>query len=109
MIGLVGIILPGLPTTIFLILATGCFAKSSPTLHQKLLKHPWFGPIIENWYRDKSIPRRAKQTAIAMIAVSYGFTWYSLDSLWLRTSIGLVLVLLVTYLIRLPVSSENNF
>jgi uncharacterized protein len=109
LIGLVGIIVPGLPTTIFLILAAACFAKSSPSLHQRLLEHPWFGPIIENWNNDKSIPRRAKQLAIAMIAVSYGFTWYTLSNLWLKLSIGLILVMVVIYLIRLPVSIENEF
>lgn len=109
LIGLVGIIIPGLPTTIFLILAAACFAKSSPSLHQRLLEHPWFGPIIENWNNDKSIPRRAKQLAIAMIAVSYGFTWYTLSNLWLKLSIGLILVMVVIYLIRLPVSIENEF
>jgi len=109
LIGLVGIIVPGLPTTIFLILAAACFAKSSPSLHQRLLEHPWFGPIIENWNNDKSIPRRAKQLAIAMIAVSYGVTWYTLSNLWLKLSIGLILVMVVIYLIRLPVSIENEF
>ncbi len=109
LIGLVGIIVPGLPTTIFLILAAACFAKSSPSLHQRLLEHPGFGPIIENWNNDKSIPRRAKQLAIAMIAVSYGVTWYTLSNLWLKLSIGLILVMVVIYLIRLPVSIENEF
>ncbi len=109
LIGLVGIIVPGLPTTIFLILAAACFAKSSPSLHQRLLEHPWFGPIIENWNNDKSIPRRAKQLAIVMIAVSYGVTWYTLSNLWLKLSIGLILVMVVIYLIRLPVSIENEF
>ena len=109
LIGLVGIIVPGLPTTIFLILAAACFAKSSPSLHQRLLEHPWFGPIIENWNNDKSIPRRAKQLAIAMIAVSYGVTWYTLSNLWLKLSIGLILLMVVIYLIRLPVSIENEF
>ncbi len=123
LIGLIGIILPGLPTTIFLILAAACFAKSSPSLHQRLLKHPWFGPIIENWNKNKSIPLRAKQLAILMIILSYCYTWFSVESLslrtycytWfsveslsLRTLIAAILFAVVIYLLRLPLSENSH-
>lgn len=108
LVGLIGIIIPGLPTTIFLILAAACFAKSSPRLHQKLLNHPWFGPIIDNWNNNKSIPRRAKKLAILMIAISYGYTWYVLDSLLLKLSIGVILAMVIIYLVRLPVTLQDN-
>jgi uncharacterized protein len=107
-IGLIGIIVPGLPTTIFLILAAACFAESSPRLHQKLLEHPWFGPIIDNWQKNKSIPLRAKQLAILMIVLSYLYTWYSVESLAFRLLIAAMLFVVVIYLLRLPLSEESS-
>ena len=101
-IGLIGIIVPGLPTTIFLILAAACFAKSSPSLHQKLLLHPLFGPTIESWNRNGSIPRRAKQLAIA----SYIYAWFTIELLVLRIALAAILLAVVIYLVRLPLSED---
>ncbi|MBV1907802.1 MAG: YbaN family protein [Kangiellaceae bacterium] len=105
-IGLIGIVLPGLPTTIFLILAAACFANTSPALHNKLLTHRWFGPIIKNWDETRSIPRRAKFLALLMIALSYLYTWFSVDELTLRLVIALIILFPVIYVIRLPLT-EN--
>jgi uncharacterized membrane protein YbaN (DUF454 family) len=59
-VGLVGVILPGLPGVIFLIMAAACFARSSPRLEERLLKHPKTGPAIVAWRRTGAVPRRAK-------------------------------------------------
>ncbi|MDZ4094754.1 MAG: YbaN family protein [Paracoccaceae bacterium] len=58
--GIVGIVLPLLPTVPFLLLAAFCFARSSERLHDWLLKHPLLGPPIERWNRSGAIARRAK-------------------------------------------------
>ena len=69
-LGILGITVPLLPTTPFLILAAFCFSKSSERLHTWLVTHRRFGPIIENWNRHGAISRRAKRlSALAMIAV----------------------------------------
>lgn len=110
-IGLIGIVVPGLPTTIFLILAAACFANSSPTLHDKLINHKWFGPILKNWQETRSIPKKAKIIALVMIAISYGYTCYSVDEQWLLVLVGLIILLPVIYIIRMPLSeyySANN-
>ncbi|MEO1199753.1 MAG: YbaN family protein [Pseudomonadota bacterium] len=62
-IGLVGTVLPVLPTTIFLILAAGCFARSSPRLEAWLIDHPVLGPPIIGWRETGAIPRPAKRAA----------------------------------------------
>ena len=67
-LGILGVVLPVLPTTPFLLLAAGCFAKSSPRLHGWLLSHPTFGPPIRNWQENGAISRRAKRLAVGSMA-----------------------------------------
>jgi uncharacterized protein len=67
-LGLVGIVLPLLPTTPFLLLAAFCFARSSPALHDWIIHHPRLGPPLRDWRHHGAISRRAKIAAIAMLA-----------------------------------------
>lgn len=69
-VGAIGAVLPLLPTTPFLLVAAYCLARSSPKLHDWLLNHRSFGPLISNWDRYGSIDRRSKRIAIAIIALT---------------------------------------
>ena len=71
LLGFIGALLPVMPTTIFLILAAGCFARGSPRLEAWLLGHKRFGPTLVAWRRDGAIGRRAKVMACGGIAVGY--------------------------------------
>lgn len=64
-IGLVGIFVPGLPTTVFILIAAYAASRGSQRLHHYLLVHPHFGPLIANWQRHGAVSRRAKWTASA--------------------------------------------
>lgn len=70
-LGIVGALLPLMPTTIFLILAAGCFARSSPRLEAWLLDHPRFGPTLRAWRRDGAMSRRGKGMACGGMAIGY--------------------------------------
>lgn len=70
-IGIVGVFLPLLPTTPFLLLAAGLFARSSPRFETWLLNHRIFGEPIRRWRRNGAIAPRAKALAVTMIAASY--------------------------------------
>lgn len=63
-----GVVLPLVPTTPFILLAAFAFAKSSERLHQWLLDHKMFGPLIVNWQRHAAISRNAKISSIVSIA-----------------------------------------
>ena len=85
-VGAIGVILPLLPTTPFLLLAAYCFARSSPGLHGWLLNHRTFGPLISNWDQYGSIDRRSKRLALIVIVLTpiitilIGVPWWALAS-----------------------------
>jgi uncharacterized protein len=76
-VGLIGVVLPGLPTTPFILLAAACYAKASPRLHAWLLNHRWFGPMLRDWERDRSLTRRSKTVAILSMTVMVGVSIWS--------------------------------
>jgi|GEM_PF-423986 len=72
-LGIAGIILPGLPGTVFLLIALWAFSKSSTRLTLWLFTHPRFGRTVRAWHRDKAIPRPAKVAALSSMALSLAF------------------------------------
>ena len=73
-LGLLGVLLPVLPTTPFLLLAAGCFARSSPRLHGWLVGHRLFGPAIRNWEENGAISRPAKRLAAGSMAAVFALS-----------------------------------
>jgi uncharacterized protein len=69
--GVIGYFVPLMPGTVFLILAAGCFARSSRRLENWLLTHPRLGPSVIAWRTNRAIPRKAKIIAIISMAVSF--------------------------------------
>ena len=69
-IGLIGAVLPVLPTTPFMLLAAACYVRASPRFYNWLLNTRAFGPLIREWRLYRSIPWRTKLTAIALMAVT---------------------------------------
>lgn len=108
-LGFIGYILPVMPGTIFLILALGCFKRSSLRLEQWLLSNRCVGPTLQRWDESRCISRRAKVLAISMIVVSISFSVY-----WLRErpgvaiTLGVVGLAVAVYLITLPESGVGN-
>lgn len=102
-LGVAGIFLPLLPTTPFVLLTAACWARASPRFHRRLLDHPRFGPLIYNWERHRSLPRRAKITAIVLMAISVGLSAYLVrDKLWLQLTIAGIVLAIAVWLWRLP-------
>ncbi|MCK5888845.1 MAG: YbaN family protein [Methylococcales bacterium] len=71
LLGIVGIVLPILPTTPFLILALALFAKSSPRFHQMLLNNRWVGDSLKQWEAKKSVSRQTKRNASILTLISF--------------------------------------
>lgn len=91
-LGLVGLFLPLLPTTPFVLLAAWCFLRSSEKAHQWLHGHGVLGPILRDWEKHRSISRRTKVVAILMILFSIGMIWYRVEILWIKVAVTLFLI-----------------
>lgn len=82
-LALLGVVLPGLPTTPFLLLAAWAFHKGSRRWALWLEQHRLFGPLLRNWQQHRVIPLHAKVAAITMMGVSllYLALWSSVPGL----------------------------
>lgn len=76
-LGVLGILLPGLPTTPFLLLASYCFIRSSARAHRWLLTHPVFGVYIRDWEERRGVRRSVKVVAVCGVAAALIGTWWS--------------------------------
>jgi hypothetical protein len=104
-LGGVGIVLPGLPTTPFLLLAAACFVRSSQSLYDRLLGHRRFGPLVRDYREGLGIPARIKALALLLMWV---FVLFALGpglpegNLALRVVVGAAALIGSAYLLVLP-------
>jgi uncharacterized membrane protein YbaN (DUF454 family) len=103
-IGSIGIVVPGLPTTVFFIVAASCFAKSSPRFERWVLELPRVGPLVRDYRAGLGMPRRAKVWAIAIMLVVAGVSVFlSFDRLWFAAVVvALILVGIWVIVFRVP-------
>ncbi len=102
-LGVIGALLPVMPTTIFLILAVGCFARCSPALEQRLLSHPRYGPTLRLWREQGAISRRGK--AFASGGMAFGFVmfcWGARPGWALLLGVGLLFAASAAYVLSRP-------
>ncbi len=101
--GIIGIFLPLLPTTIFFILAAGCFAKSNPRLENWILTHPKIGPSVIHWQKHKVIPKKAK--FLAFTGLTFGYVMFlkmSHPTLLLAVAVALMMASIAVYIASRP-------
>lgn len=102
-LGIVGAFLPLMPTTIFLILAVGCFARSSPRLEAWLLNHPRFGPSLRQWREQRAVPLIGKVGAVAGMTIGFVAFWIlARPEPWLALGVGVVLLGCGLYVVSRP-------
>tara|TARA_Y100001970_G_scaffold289741_1_gene421056 strand:+ start:3257 stop:3691 length:435 start_codon:yes stop_codon:yes gene_type:complete len=71
-LGTIGVFVPGLPTTVFLIIAAACYIRSSEKLYNWLINNKTFGPLIKDYREGKGMPKKAKVLALSMITIFAG-------------------------------------
>lgn len=93
-LAVVGVFLPLLPTTPFVLLAAGCFAQSSERMHRWILRNPTFGPMITDWDEKRCVSCRIKVIAITSMTVVGGFSvYFALDTTAWRLAGALLLLI----------------
>lgn len=108
-LGIIGIFLPILPTTPFLLLAAACYARSSDRLHRWLLNNRWFGPYLKDYSEGRGLPLRLKILTILTLWLVIGFTALILVSaLWLRISLFTIMVAVTVHLVMIKTSRRND-
>ena len=105
LLGVIGIFLPLLPTTPFLLVAAWAFAKSSPRLEHWLITHPRLGPPLRDWRERRAIPARAKVIAVTAMAASLAYVLF-VPSIPAYGKIGAAIVLAccATFIVTRPSS-----
>ncbi len=108
-VGIVGIFVPLLPTTVFLLIAAWAFSRSSERWHRWLREHVRFGAIVRDWEEHHAMPRRAKRIALLALAVSYAITALLFGPFsWAAMIGGLCIAGVAIYIIHLPVANEAS-
>jgi integral membrane protein len=109
-IGTVAIVVPGLPTTVFFIVAAACFSRSSPRFEQWVLDRPGIGPMVRDYRSGLGMPRRAKTAAISSIAIVCSLSAFVTTSGWVLRSVILVAgaVGIAWILWRVPTRADGN-
>ena len=102
-LGLLGVFLPVLPTTPFLLLAAACFARASARFYNWLLNNPVFGPTILEWRRHRSIPWRTKLAAIVLMTLTLAVSIvFFVEDAYLQWVLGALGLLLAGWLYSVP-------
>ncbi|MBT2145713.1 DUF454 family protein [Rhodanobacter sp. LX-100] len=101
-LAVLGMVLPVLPTVPFLLLTAACWSRASPRWHRWLLSRPRLGPAIARWERERTIPRRAKWSAVALIVPSMTASiWLVRDHAWLPWALAGVAVPVIVFILCL--------
>jgi uncharacterized membrane protein YbaN (DUF454 family) len=114
-LGAIGIVLPILPTTPFLLASAACYYKSSSKMHRWLIHNKWFGEYIRNYQEGKGIPRKTKITALTVLWVTIGVSIvFFLDRLLptvlvlpMQLTMIIVAIVVTLYMLRLPTYEQK--
>ena len=103
-LGIIGILLPVMPTAPFIMLAAGCWARSSKRFHFWLINHKYFGKYVRDWEENHAVPFYAKWLATIMMSLSTAMLFYKLPAgnQWMAWVVAVVCSGVALYLFRLP-------
>lgn len=101
-VGAIGMVVPMLPGTVFLILAAWCFTRSSPRFEAWLLNHRWLGPSVRRWRETGAIPLPVKLLALSSFVGTFSGSWYFGAPLPALIGMGVMFVALAVFIVTRP-------
>jgi len=108
-LGILGILLPVLPTTPFLLLSAACYVRGSERLYRWLLATKHLGNYIRAWREKKGIALGLKISIISLMLITIAITViFFIDALWLRLLLGAIAMLVTYHILRLPIYRKGS-
>lgn len=107
-LALIGVVIPGLPTFPFLLLAAWAASRGSKRVHDWLYSHPRFGPALIQWREEGAITRRSKVMAIALILLSWLILLWRVGDLRILLPLGLFFTGISLFLLSRPEPSQRD-
>ena len=104
----VGIVVPGIPFSIFLVFAAYCFAKSSKRMHDWLYNHKYFGPFLTNWVQKRVFPQKGKYAMVIVMSSSLLFLWFTTENIKAVAWSGGFMALVAVWAWRYPSTVEEH-
>lgn len=101
-IGIVGAVVPLLPTVPLMLLAAFCFARGSDSFHRWLVDHPRYGPAIRDWQAHGAISRRGKRAAVLAIALAFAISVLLGVPLYALAMQAAVLAIVLAFILTRP-------
>ena len=108
-LGILGIFLPVLPTTPFMLLAAGCFVRSSDRCYTWLISNKWLGKYIHNYRQGKGLPQKSKVFILIFLWSTILFSCYrTLAHLWITPILILIASAVTWHILRIPTHKEKT-
>jgi uncharacterized protein len=108
-LGIVGIVLPLLPTTPLLLLAAGCYLRSSDELYEALINNKYLGSYIKVYQERRAIPRKAKILVLSLLWLSVGSSViFIISKLFLRMMLIIIACLVTIHILKLKIINDED-
>ena len=104
----IGFVTPGIPFSIFLVIAAWAFAKSSPKMEAWLYNHPWFGEFLTNWTKKRVFPLKAKIGMIIVMASTLAVTYHITHNMNMLLWTGAFMLSVAIWAWRYPATLEEH-
>ncbi len=108
-IGIIGIFLPLLPTTVFFLLAAACFAHSSKKFYDWLINNKWFGTYIKNYRDKKGISIKVKIYSVSLLWITIlSSAIFMIDGIWVRVGLISIAIAVTIHILTLRTFKEKH-
>ncbi len=107
-LAMIGVVLPGLPTVPFLLLAAWFAAKGSERLHRWLYAHPRFGQLLIDWEQYGAVSKNSRWAAVILMMASWWIMFFLIDNRWMMLGLALLFTAVSIFLFTRPLPPRST-